>query len=508
MSFPNGLYSCPNYEKMDVTGRWELIKETNLRPLCVSKRIHASDTAECVPHRCLKCQRLHNHAVHCTFFHQGYSEEISLLTVSPHDSAQQQDRPKKDWTSTPQEIDGDGCSETPSDLDLCTLKLQEDPVTRNPRTDPCEVSVNWISDIRHFGPDDGLEDDARIESANMCQGICPMTAQVGANVFDKPDGDRKPARRVRALLDSAAWGDRKFARRVRALLDSAAWRSPVPQELGRKLGFDHGAADICELSTFYDPQRVEATLKIDDVAPFADYKPNGQGMFGLSCPTAKGFDPLYRDRDANLLPSLRNPDIFADAEGALRAATLPLEVTQPSNAQARRAFLAERIKQLVWGSGKHHHRPNHFVAYPSRRRVNFDPLWNELIGFNLAGPIKMWLPCDRRRLDVIAGTIPILGDLRARELGVPLCGSFGFGELLEDWPKQDEVSVSLLRDLSKPSGTFALPYLCSKYRSFSLIFFSRDCFWLLRCGFDQDSSSGCPNRSPRSTCSDERPLDC
>ena len=184
MSFPNGLYSCPNYEKMDVTGRWELIKETNLRPLCVSKRIHASDTEECVPHRCLKCQRLHNHAVHCTFFLQGDSEEISVLTASRQDSAQQQDRPKKDWTSTPQEIDGDGCSETPSDLDLCTLNLQEVPVIQKPKTDPCEVSVNWIGGTRHFGPDEGLEDDARIEAADTYLGICPMTAQVGATGFD------------------------------------------------------------------------------------------------------------------------------------------------------------------------------------------------------------------------------------------------------------------------------------------------------------------------------------
>ena len=257
MSFPNGLYSCPNFEKMNVTGRWELIKETYLRPLCVSKRVHASDTEKCVPHRCLECPRLHNHAVHCTFFRMGYSDEITVLSASRHDNARRQNRSPRDRSLTTQENDGNGCSETPSDLDLCTLKLQEVPVTRKPRTDPCEVSVNWISDIRHFGPGDGLEDNARIESADMCLGIRPMTAQVGANVFDKPDGDRKLARRVRALLDSAAWGDRKFARRVRALLDSAAWRSPVPQELGRKLGFDHGAADICELSTFYDPQRVE-----------------------------------------------------------------------------------------------------------------------------------------------------------------------------------------------------------------------------------------------------------
>ena len=186
-------------------------------------------------------------------------------------------------------------------------------------------------------------------------------------------------------------------------------------------------------------------MHVQDLDPDGALSPEEKGevvmhrvKLAQKCSFSKGFDPLYRDRDANLPPSPRNPDLFADAEGALRAATLPLEVTQPSNAQARRAFLAERIKQLVWGSRKHHHQPNQFVAYPFRRRVNFDPLWNELIGFNLAGPIKMWLPCDRRRLDVIAGTIPILGDLRARELGVPLCGSFGFGELPEDWPKQDE----------------------------------------------------------------------
>ena len=207
MSFPNGLYSCPNYEKMDVTGRWELIKETNLRPLCVSKHIHVSDAEECVPYRCLKCQRLHNHAVHCTFFLQGDSEEISVLTASRQDSAQQQDRPKKDWASTPQEIEGDGCSETPSDLDLCTLNLQEVPVVRKPRTDPCEVSVNWIGGTRHAGPDEGLEDDARNE-----------------------------------------------------------------------------AVDTYELSAFYDPQRIEASLKMDDVAHLAVHKANNQGMLDRSCP--------------------------------------------------------------------------------------------------------------------------------------------------------------------------------------------------------------------------------
>ena len=333
------------------------------------------------------------------------------------------------------------------------------------------------------------------------------------------------------VVDGADEG-RNLPRQVTALLDPAAQRSSVPEKLARKLSFDHDTVSSCELPLCFDPQRVEARLKIVDVAPHTDPKPNGQGISGLSCPSAKAISvchpiidnparpaastqgelqevgPLHPDRDANLLSSPRKLDLLTDAETPIQAAPFPLLVTPPLSARPRRASLVDQLGQLVWGGRKHHHQPNQFVAYPFRRRVNFDPLWNELIGFNLAGPIKMWLPCDRRRLDVIAGTIPILGDLRARELGVPLCGSFGFGELLEDWPKQDEISVSLLRDLSKPSGTFALPYLCSKYRSFSLIFFSRDCFWLLRCGFDQDSSSGCPNRSPRSTCSDERPLDC
>ena len=227
MSFPNGLYSCPNYEKMDVTGRWELIKETYLRPLCVSKRIHASDTEKCVPHRCLKCQRLHTQAVHCTFLLQGDSEEISVLTACHHDSAHQQDRSQKDWTSTTQENDGNGCSETPSDLDLCTLNLQEVPVVRKPRTDPCEVSVNWIGGIRHAGPDAGLEDDARNE-----------------------------------------------------------------------------AVDTYELSAFYDLQRVEASLKMDDVAHLADHKENNQGMLDRSCPYTS---PLSRQPTC----SLRRPDVAA-----------------------------------------------------------------------------------------------------------------------------------------------------------------------------------------------------
>ena len=179
MSFPNGLYSCPNFEKMNVTGRWELIKETYLRPLCVSKRVHASDTEKCVPHRCLECPRLHNHAVHCTFFRMGYSDEITVLTAPRYDNVRRQNRSPRDRASTPQETNGDDCSEASSDPNLCTQKPQEVPVVRKPRTDPCEVSVNWIGDVRHLEPVEGQDDDARIGSGDRNLGNHSMTARLG-----------------------------------------------------------------------------------------------------------------------------------------------------------------------------------------------------------------------------------------------------------------------------------------------------------------------------------------
>ena len=201
-----------------------------------------------------------------------------MLTVSPHDSAQQQDRPKKDWTSTPQEIDGDGCSETPSDLDLSTLNLQEVPVIRKPKTDPCEVSVNWIGGTRHFGPDEGLEDDARIEAADTYLGICPVTAQVGATGFDKDDGGRKRARQVRALLDPAARS------------------SPVPEGVVRVSGFDHGAVDTYELSTSYHPL-------VD--GPVVREHGDGGGRYSRCLPTFLR-DPSPHSQESRLRYSLPN----------------------------------------------------------------------------------------------------------------------------------------------------------------------------------------------------------
>ena len=275
MSFPNGLYSCPNFEKMNVTGRWELIKETYLRPLCVSKRVHASDTEKCVPHRCLECPRLHNHAVHCTFFRMGYSDEITVLSASRHDNARRQNRSPRDRALTPQETNGDDRSGASSDPYLCTQKSQEVPIVRKPRADSCEVSVNWIGDVRHLEHVEGQDDDARIGSGDRNLGNHSMTARDGDDVVDGADEGRN------------------LPRQVTALLDPAAQRSSVPEKLARKLSFDHDTVSSCELLLCFDPQRVEARLKIVDVAPHTDPKPNGQGISGLSCPSAKAISVCH-----------------------------------------------------------------------------------------------------------------------------------------------------------------------------------------------------------------------
>ena len=128
LSLPRGLYSCPEHEKMDDTERRELIKKSLLRHLCVPMLTRTSDTNECITHRCPRCQRLHNRALHC------------------------EPSPQQIGAPPPQQMDLVEHSEMPFDLDLCTLKLQEALALRKPKTDPSEVSVNWIGGVHHIEP--------------------------------------------------------------------------------------------------------------------------------------------------------------------------------------------------------------------------------------------------------------------------------------------------------------------------------------------------------------------
>ena len=95
---------------------------------------------------------MHNRSLHYTPTPRSNPEEDSPPVASYKPDAPPRDQSLIKWVSTLPEIDLTARSESPSNLDLRTLKVQE--VQGDPKTkiNSCEVSVNWIGNVLDLKP--------------------------------------------------------------------------------------------------------------------------------------------------------------------------------------------------------------------------------------------------------------------------------------------------------------------------------------------------------------------